>query len=415
MEELYPNCAGLDIHKKFLVACRLHVDAAGHAQREIRKFDTMLADLQELRRWLAETGTTHVVMESTGVFWEPVFNVLEEHCTVWLVNAKHVKNVPGRKTDVKDSEWLAHLLRAGLLRPSFIPDRPQRDLRELVRYRLTLVDERSRVTNRIQKLLEDANLKLSAVATDLRGVSAQAMLHAILDGEADSAVLAELARGRMRSKRADLERALAGRVRDHHRFLLRQLLEHLEFLDEEIRTLDERIEAQLATMPRFAELVPTLDTIPGVDRMVAITILAEIGVDMTRFPSSKHLAAWAGMAPGNNETGGKARPTRTRKGNRYVRRVLSQAAHAAARKKDSYLRSMYYRLARRRGEGRAAVAVGHAMLEIIYHLIERGGSYQDLGADYLERHNAKARIRYLTRELEKLNVRVTVEQGEEAA
>jgi len=415
MEEIYRHCAGLDVHKKFLVACRLHVDAQGASHKEIRRFDTMLDDLKVLRDWLAETATTHVVMESTGVYWQPVYNVLEEQFTVWLVNAKHVKNVPGRKTDVKDSEWLAQLLRAGLLQPSFIPERPQRQLRDLVRYRLSLIEERSRVANRLQKVLEDTNLKLSAVATDLQGKSAQAMLAALLGGEEDPAVLADLARGRMRSKLAELERALAGRVREHHRFLLGQLLGHLHFLDEEIRQLEERIEQELAALPPFRELIPALDTIPGVDRLAAITILAEIGVDMSRFASAKHLAAWAGMAPGNNETGGKARPTKTRKGNRYLRRILVQAGHAAAHKRDSSLRAQYYRIARRRGANRAAVAVGHTILQIVYYLIVRGESYHELGSDYLERRNAAGRIRYLKRELEKLNVRVTVEPIAEAA
>jgi transposase len=403
MDELYPNCAGLDIHKKFLVACRLHTDEHGQAQKQIRRFDTMLADLETLRGWLAETGTTHVVMESTGVFWQPVYNVLEEQFTVWLVNAKHVKNVPGRKTDVKDSEWLAQLLRAGLLQPSFIPDRAQRQLRDLVRYRLSVVEERSRVANRLQKVLEDTNLKLSAVATDIQGKSAQAILAAVLDGEEDPVVLADLARSRLRSKRADLERALAGRVREHHRFLLGQLLEHLHFLEAQIQELEERIEQELAALPLFQELVPKLDTIPGIDRMAAITVLAEIGVDMSRFASAKHLAAWAGVAPGNNETGGQARPTKTRKGNRYLRRILVQAGHAAAHKRDSYLRALYYRVARRRGAGRAAMAVGQAILQIAYYLIVRDETYHELGSDYLERRNAEARVHYLKRELEKLD------------
>jgi transposase len=350
-----------------------------------------------------------------GVFWKPIYNVLEALFEVWVVNAQHIKVVPGRKTDVKDSEWLAQLLRVGLLAPSFIPDRAQRELRDLVRYRLSVVEERSRVVNRIQKVLEDANLKLSAVATDLQGKSAQAMLVALLGGEEDPAVLAALARGRMRSKVAELERALAGRVRDHHRYLLGQLLGHLHFLDEEIAQLEERIEQELAALPPFRELVPALDTIPGIDRMAAITILAEIGVDMHRFASAKHLAAWAGMAPGNNETGGKARPTKTRKGNRYLRRILVQAGHAAAHKRDSYLRAQYYRIARRRGAGRAAMAVGHTILQIVYYLIVRGESYHEVGADYLERRNAEGRIRYLKRELEKLNVRVTVEALTDAA
>ena len=314
MDPQYANCAGIDVHKTFLMVCRVHTDPQGVAHQQIRKFATMLADLLTLADWLAETKTTHVVMESTGVFWQPVFNVLEAQCTVWLVNARHVKNVPGRKTDVKDSAWLVHLLQAGLLQPSFIPDRPQRELRELLRHRVSLVEERSRVTNRIQKVLEDANLKLSAVATDLQGKSAQAMLQAIVDGEADPAQLADLAKGRMRAKREELERALTGRVREHHRFLVAQLQRHAHFLAEEIARVEERIEAELAALPAFAELVPKLDTIPGVDRLGAITILAEIGVDMSRFGSAEKLSAWAGMAPGNNETGGKARPAATRKG-----------------------------------------------------------------------------------------------------
>jgi transposase len=412
---LYANCAGIDVHKKFLMVCRVHHDDAGQVHKELRKVPTMLEDLRALATWLAETHTTHVVMESTGVYWQPVYNVLEEAFTVWLVNAKHVKNVPGRKTDVKDSEWLAQLLGAGLLQPSFIPDRPQRELRELVRYRLSLVDERSRTANRIQKVLEDANLKLGAVATDIQGKSAQAMLEAIVAGATDPAALAELARGRMRSKIGELERALSGQVREHHRFLLGQLLRHLQFIDSEIAELDTRIDEELAALPALADQIPALDTIPGVDRQAAITIVAEIGADMSRFGSAARLCAWAGMVPGNNETGGKARPAATRKGNRHLRRILVQAAHAAAHKKESYLRAQYYRLARRRGTGRAAVAVGHSILEIVYYLITRGTTYQELGAEYLEQRNSTARIRYLTRELEKLNLKVTVEPVGQAA
>jgi transposase len=415
MDQLYPNCAGIDVHKAFLMVCRLHTDEQGQTHKQIRKFETMLDQLRALSSWLAETGTTHVVMESTGVFWQPVYNVLEDHFTVWLVNAKHVKNVPGRKTDVKDSEWLAQLLQAGLLSPSFIPDRPQRELRDLVRYRLSLVDERSRTAQRIQKVLEDANIKLSAVATDIQGKSAQEMLAAIVKGEEAPAELADHAKRKMRSKLPELERALTGMVRDHHRFMLGQLLKQLAFVDEQISVLEERIEQEVAALPPFAELVPKLDTIPGIDRLAAITILAEIGVDMSRFGSADKLGAWAGMVPGNNETGGKSRPAATRKGNKYLRRILTQVAHAAAHKKESSLRARYYRLVARRGKGRAAVAVGRTILEIIYHMIERGETYHELGADYFERRNVKGRIRYLTRELEKLNVKVTVETVEDAA
>ena len=264
-------------------------------------------------------------------------------------------------------------------------------------------------------MLEDTHLKLSAVATDIQGQSAQAILAALLGGEEDPAVLADLARGRLRSKLAELERALAGQLRDPHRFLLGQLLGHLHGLADEIRQVAERIEQELAALPPCRELGPRLDTIPGLNRMAAITILAEIGVDMSRFASAKHVAAWAGMTPGNNETGGKARPAKTRKGNRYLRRILVQAGHAAARKKESYLRAQYQRIAHRRGASRAAVAVGHTILQIVYCLIARGGSYHDLGADYLERRNAAGRIRYLKRELEKLNVHVTIEPVADAA
>ena len=415
MDPLYPNCAGIDVHDKFLMVCRLHLDPQGRPQRTIRRFETMLDQLRVLATWLAETGTTHVAMESTGVYWQPVYNVLEDHFTTWVVNAQHVKNVPGRKTDVKDSEWLAQLLQAGLLQPSFIPDRPQRELRELVRYRLSLVDERTRTVNRIQKVLQDANIKLSAVASDIQGKSAQEMLAALVEGSEAPAQLADHAKRQLRRKLVELERALTGLVREHHRFLLGQLLQHLAFMDEEIGVIEARIEQEVAALPPFAAQVPQLDAIPGLDRVAAITILAEIGVDMSRFGTAARLSAWAGMAPGNNETGGKARPTRTRKGNKYLRRVLTQAAHAAAHKKDSVLRARYYRLVRRVGKSRAAVAVGRSILEIVYHIMARGEPYQELGADYYERRNTQARIRYLTRELEKLNVKVTVTAANEAA
>jgi transposase len=397
------------------MVCRLRTDEQGQTQRQVRQFATMRDQLRVLASWLAETGTTPVVMESTGVFWQPVYNVLEDHFTVWLVNARHVKNGPGRKTDVKDSEWRAQLLQAGLLQPSCIPDRPQRELRELVRYRLSLVDERSRTVNRLQKVLEDANIKLSAVVSASQGKSAQEMRAAIIQGAEDPAELADHAKQRMRPKLGELERAWTGLVREHHRCMLGQLRQHLQFADEEIAALEERIAQELAALPAFAELVPKLDTIPGVDRLAAITILAEIGVDMSRCGSAERRGAWAGMVPGNNETGGQARAARTRQGNKYLRRILTQAAHAAARKKESALRARYYRLVRRRGQGRAAIAVGRSILEIVYHLIEQGETYQELGADYFERRNRVGRIRYRTRELEKLNGRVTVETKDEAA
>ncbi len=350
MDSILRHCAGGDVHKKFVVVCRRWIDEQGRVHKEVRRFSTMTADLEALRDWLVATGCPHIALESTGVYWQPVYNVLEGHVIVWLVNAQHIKQVAGRKTDIKDAEWLAQLLQHGLLRPSFIPERAQRDLRDVVRYRQRTVQDRTRIVNRIQKVLEDANLKLAAVATDLQGVSAQAILRALLAGQDDPHALADLARGKLRTKQAELERALTGHFRPHHRFLLAELLAHLDFLDDKIATLEARIEEALAQLPApFQEVVTRLDTIPGVDRQVAIVIVAEIGVDLTRFPSDKHLTAWAGLAPGQNETGGKQRASKTRKGNRYLRWALVQAGHGAARKKGAYLKALYYRLAARRG------------------------------------------------------------------
>ena len=406
MQTLFPNCAGLDVHKTFVMACRVTTDQHGRTHQEVRRFGTMTRDLEALAEWLAEGGITDVGMESTGVYWQPVYNILAERFEVWLVNAKHVKHVPGRKTDVKDAEWLAQLLQHGLLKPSFIPAEEQRALREVVRYRQSVVQERNRIANRLQKVLEDANLKLASVVTNIQGVSAQAILEALVDGEDDPQVLAELARGKLRKKRAALEQALAGRLREHHRFLLTQLLTHLEFLDEELGTLQARIEAMLEAMDPFREAVERLDSIPGVNERIATLIVAEIGVDMSRFPSAKHLTAWAGLVPGNNETGGKQRPSRTRKGNRYLRAGLVQAAHAAARKRGCYLKALYHRLAARRGAQRAAVAVARTILQIAYHIITRGDTYHDLGPDYFDRLDREHTTKRLVRRLERLGYAV---------
>jgi transposase len=335
MQIVFPNCAGMDVHKAFVVVCRVRRTETGEREQETHRFATMTRDLEDLAAWLAEWNCTHLVMESTGVYWLPIYNILEDRLQVWLVNASHVKQVPGRKTDVNDAQWLAQLLEHGLLKPSFIPERAQRELRELVRYRQTQIQEQQRVANRIQKVLEDANIKLASVATDIQGVSAQAMLRALCDGEDDPAVLAALARGRMRSKREVLEQALTGRVREHHRFLLGELLDHLTYLDGKLATLEERMQSLVAALPGFAEAIERLDTIPGVNTQTARMIVAEIGVEMGQFPSDKHLAAWAGLAPGNNQTAGKQRTTRTRKGNRHLRQGLVQAAHAAACKRGS--------------------------------------------------------------------------------
>jgi transposase len=347
-------------------------------------------------------------MESTGVYWQPIYNILEDQFEIFLVNAQSIKRMPGRKTDMKDAEWIATLMQHGLLQRSFIPDRDQRELRDLTRYRQSLIQERSRFANRLQKVLEDTNLKLASVATDIQGVSSQAILRALLEGQEDPKVLAELARGRLRNKRDELERALKGKLREHHRFLLGDLLVHLDFLDEQIAKVEERIEAKLSQMPPFQEAIRLLDTIPGVDRHLGILIVAEIGVDMGRFPSDRHLTAWAGVAPGNNETGGKQRSGKTRKGNQYLQQGLVLAAHGAARKKNNYLRSLYYRLKSRRGEARAAVAVGRSILQMAYHMIRRGEEYRELGENYLDRVDRERTVKRLIKRLHALGFIVHV-------
>src|ERR1051326_5656943 len=326
MEKVLDTCAGLDVHKKFVTACCLRTDGAGHTRKEHRTFTTMTSDLEALGDWLAAAQCTQMAIESTGVFWQPIYNLLEERFQVWLVNPQHIKHVPGRKTDVQDAEWLAQLMQHGLLKASFIPPREQRDLRDLVRQRQTLVEERNRIPNRLQKVLEDANLKLASVASDLQGVTAQAILHALLAGQEDPHTLAGLARGKLRTKRAELERALKGKLREHHRFLLTQWMAHLDFLDEELGLVEERIASRLAHLPTFGQTIARWSTIPGVKEQTALLMVSAVGVEMGRFPSDRHLTSWAGLVPGQNESGGKRRPARTRKGNRALRRGLVQAA-----------------------------------------------------------------------------------------
>lgn len=408
IEIAYPNCAGLDVHKKFVVACRLTIDEQSQVHKEMRTYSTMTADLRAMADWLAEGGVTHVAMESSGVYWQPINNILEGRLEVFLVNAQAVKRMPGRKTDMKDAEWLATLMQHGLLQRSFLPDRDQRELRDLARYRQSLVNERSRFTNRIQKVLEDTNIKLAAVASDMKGVSAQAILRALLEGQEDPKALAELAKGRLRSKRAELERALEGQMTDHHRFLLSDLLVHLDFLNEQIAKVEERMEAKLEQMPPFQEAVRLLDTIPGVDRQLAILIVAEIGVDMSRFPSARHLCAWSGVAPGNNETGGKQRSGKARQGNKYLKSSLTLAAHGASRTKGTYLRSFYYRLAPRIGKPRATVALGRTILQAAYYMLLRHEEYRDLGETYLDQRDRDYTVKRLVNRLMALGYEVNV-------
>jgi transposase len=406
---LYPNCAGLDVHKKFVVACRVSMDAGGNTQKQMRKFSTMRADLEEMAKWLQESGSTHVAMESSGVYWKPIYNILEGLFEVVLVNAQAIKRMPGRKTDMKDAEWIATLMQHGLLQGSFIPERQQRELRDLTRYHQSLVQERSRFANRLQKLLEDTNLKLGSVATDLQGVSAQAILRAIAQGETDPKTLAEMTHGSLRSKRNEMEQALVGTVSNHHRFMLQQLLTQLDFLNQQITQIDARIEEQLANMPApFEKAVQLLDTIPGVNRPLAIVIVAEIGIDMSRFPSDRHITAWAGVAPGNNETGGKQRSGKTRHGNEHLETALVLAAHAAARTKQTYLRSLYNRLASRRGKQRAAVAVGRTILQAAYFMLKNGETFVELGQDYLDKLDRERTAKRLVRRVKKLGFEVNL-------
>ncbi len=406
MDVVYERCCGLDVHKRSVVACVVISEAGGRPKKETRSFGTMTADLLALADWLEQHEVTHVAMESTGVFWKPVWNLLEDRFTLLLVNAQHIKAVPGRKTDVRDCEWIADLLRHGLLRPSFVPDRPQRELRELTRYRTSLVRERSTAVNRLQKTLEGANIKLASVATDIMGASGRQMLAAIVAGATDATVLAQFAQKRLRDKLPALEQALTGQVGTHQRFLLAQQLAHIDFLDETIARLSAEVAQRL--QPDEAA-VERLDTIPGVGRWTAEILLAELGTDMARFPSARHLASWAGMCPGNNESAGKRKNGRTRKGNPWLRTALVEAAQAAGRTKQSYLGAQYRRLAARRGARRAAVAVGHSILAIVYHLLARGTVYEDLGVHYFDERHRRAIERRLVRRLEALGYTVVLE------
>jgi transposase len=410
MDTIYSRCAALDVHKKSVTACRIYPDANGHMSKDMRTFTTMTPDLINLMDWLTQGNITHVAIESTGEFWKPVFNILEGTCTVILVNAQHAKNVPGRKTDAADAEWLAELLQHGLLRASFIPPQAQRDLRDLTRYRTNLVQERAMVVQWLHKVLESANIKLASVAADVLGVSGRAMLQQIVAGRAEPGAMAELAKGRLRDKRALLEQALTGLVRPHHRTLIADHLTHIDFLDERIAFITQEIHKHMDEhFPDEDESLRLLDTIPGVDRKTAELILAEVGSDMSRFPSADHLAAWAGLAPGNNESAGKKRSGRARKGDRWLRSGLIQAAHGAARTHACYLASQYQRLASRRGGKKAIVAVAHSILVSVYYILLRREPYRDLGPNYFDQRKREATVQRLTHRLQKLGYRVSLE------
>lgn len=402
MEVVYTHCCGLDVHKKTVVACVITPK-----DKEIRTFSTMTDDLISMVDWLKEKGCTHVAMESTGSFWKPIFNLLElEDIQALVVNAKHMKNVPGRKTDVKDAEWIAGLLRHGLLQGSYIPSRDQRELREIIRYRRSLIEERAREINRIQKVLEGANIKLSSVATDVLGKSGRAMIEAMIAGEKDPVVMSELAQRKLKKKKPELQRALNGLIGPHQRLMLKAQLRHIDFLTSEIKQLDEEIKERM--LP-FEEDLELLDTIPGVGRRTAEQIIAEIGTDMDQFPSAAHMCSWAGLSPGNNESAGKRKSGRTRKGNKKLRSALVEAARAAGRTKNTYLSSQYHRLAARRGKNRAAVAVAHSILTIAYYIIKRKQPYKELGPTYYEERKRDTVIKQSIKKLESLGYKVTVE------
>lgn len=399
MDTVLERCCGLDVHKKTIVACRLSPEG-----KELRTFGTTTAQLLALADWLQETGCTHVAMESTGSFWKPVYNLLEERFTLLVVNARHLKLVPGRKSDTKDAEWIADLLRHGLLKGSYVPSRTDRELRELSRYRASLVAERSSEVNRIQKVLEGANIKLASVASNVVGASGRAMLEAIVNGMDDASALAAMAKGRLRAKQASLEEALLGLVQPHQRFLLGQQLRHVDELDRHIEEVSAEIDSRLAPFEKAQE---QLETIPGVGRRVAQVMLVEVGTGIDRFPSAGHLASWAGLCPGLNESAGKNRSARTPHGNRSLKVALVQAAHAAART-PTYLGAQYRRLRARLGAQKAAVAVAHSILVIAYHMLNTRSPYHDLGPDYFERRDRDRATRRLTKRLEQLGYSVTL-------
>lgn len=445
MEILYTNCAGLDVHKKTVKVCVLTHTANGQVQKEFRSYFTTTEELLKLSDWLREQGCTHIAFEATGVYWKPVFNLLESSFTVLVVNAQHIKAVPGRKTDIKDAEWIADLLQHGLLKASFIPSAPQRELRDLTRYRVRLTEEKAREVNRVQKTLEDTNLKLGDVVSDIMGKASRMILHAIADGETDPSRLAALAVGRVRATQEQLEAALKGTVTDHHRFLLSEHLTQIRHLEQAIERVTAQITqrftppapAEEATSSQkeqevtpemladsakpqeaassaqsalsFSEAVVLLCSIPGIGERAAIGILAEIGTNMQQFPTAAHLASWAAVCPGNNESAGKRKSGKTRKGNPWLRCLLVQAAHSASHQKHCYLAEQYRRIAKRRGSKRAAIAVAHSILVIIYHLLRNHTTYQEKGETFFEEQERQGAEKRLVRQLSRLGYRVELQ------
>lgn len=412
MRTLVERGCGLDVHQATVVACLLTVQAGGRVQKQMRTFGTTTRELLGLREWLLSESCTHVAMESTGVYWKPVYAILEGAFQIVVANAQHVKKVPGRKTDVKDAEWLADLLCHGLLRPSFVPPQPIRELRDLTRYRRKLVESQAAERNRLLKLLESANIKLASVASDVFGVSGRLMLRALIEGKASPEEMAELAKRKLRSKIPALRLALEGRVEEHHRFLLKLQLERVESVEKDLVVLEQRIQQKLEP---YAAQLALLDEIPGVDWTLAAVIVAELGIDMTVFESVSQAASWAGVCPGNNESAGKRKSSRTPRGNLYLKGALIEAAHSAAKARGTYLRDKFYRLKARRGYKRAAVAIAHKILVAVYHMLSHNVSYNDLGELYLDKLNKHHLTRNLVRRLERLGYSVNLNLQENAA
>lgn len=404
MEVVYRRCSGIDVHKESISVCVLLMEDEG-VKKQIRRFGTMTRDLLELSLWLQQLGVTHVAMESTGVYWKPVWNLLEGQFELLLVNAQHIKQVPGRKTDIRDCEWIADLLQHGLLRRSYVPKQEQRDLRDLTRYRVRLNEDKVRLANRIQKTLEDANIKLASVATDVLGASGRTMLQAIATGEDDPEKLAQMARKGLRKKLPQLRLALQGQIRDHHRFLLRQLLEELRFTEEKINELDQRI--QQCMLPHH-HAISLWTSMPGVRMTTAWSLVAEIGTNPEQFPLGSNLASWAGMCPGNNESAGRRKSGKTRRGNRWLRRALNQAAWAAARTKNTYLAARFHRLAAKRGSKRAIVAIGHKILVLAHYMLQHNTPFREIGAEYYQRLRTPSLSQSLVRRLQRLGFQVTL-------
>lgn len=412
MQVVYERCAGLDVHKKTVVACLMLTGPTGQMHKQVRTFATTTGSLLALADWLTSQQVTHVAMESTGVYWRPVFNILEAAFEVVLVNAQHMKAVPGRKTDVKDSEWLADLLRHGLLKASFIPPQPIRDLRDLVRYRKSLIQERSREINRVQKVLETANIKLSSVVSNVMGVSGRAMIAALSTGEASPEVLAELAKGTLHKKIPELREALLGRVDAHHQILLTHLLAHISFLDQTIFHLFFHIQHALAP---YEEAVELLVSIPGIAADMAACMLGEIGVDMRCFPSAAHLASWAGLCPGHRQSAGKRKSGQVNQGNKRLKAALCEAVWVISHMKDNYLSAQYHRLVRRLGKKKAIIAVAHSLIVIIYHMLRDKQPYRDLGATFFEAREKERVVKSALRRLEGLGYTVTLQTHEEVS